>query len=152
MILLNPKKQKYEYLDDKSRDIMLKTIDFFENKGKKKLKIDDHDCVWNYDFVEFLKKEKVFATLMTPAGYGADDSSWNTFRNCAFNELVAFYGSCYWYTWQVSMLGLGPIWMSKNEEIKHKTAKMLQEGAVFAFGVSEKEHGADLYSSEVKLL
>ena len=49
------------------------------------------------------------------------------------------------------MLGLGPIWMSNNEEIKIKTAKLLEEGHIFAFGLSEKEHGADLYSSDMKL-
>ncbi|KAA3662601.1 MAG: acyl-CoA dehydrogenase [Chloroflexi bacterium] len=130
---------------------MIKTIAFFENKGKQKLKEDDRNLVWNYDFVEFLKKEQIFATLMTPSGYGADDSRWDTFRNCAFNEILGFYGLCYWYTWQVSMLGLGPIWMSENEEVKGKTAVSLQNGAVFAFGLSEKEHGADLYSSEMTL-
>lgn len=151
MILLNPRVQKYEHLDEKSRQIMLKTINFFETKGKKKVKEDDRQRTWNYDFVEFIKEEQIFATLMTPAGYGADDSSWNTFRNCEFNELLGFYGVCYWYTWQVSMLGLGPIWMSKNEEVKQRTAKLLQDGAVFAFGLSEKEHGADLYSSDMSL-
>lgn len=151
MILLNPKNEKFEHLDPESREIMLKTINFFETKGKKKLKEDDRQRVWNYDFVEFLKKEQVFAKLMTPSGYGAKDSAWNTYINCAFNEVAAFYGSCYWYTWQVSMLGLGPIWMSDNESVKNKTAQLLQEGSVFAFGLSEKEHGADLYSSEMKL-
>jgi acyl-CoA dehydrogenase len=58
----------------------------------------------------------------------------------------------YWYTWQVSMLGLGPIWMSKNEKIKNKTAQLLQDGEIFAFGLSEKEHGADLISSEMTLV
>ncbi len=151
MILLNPKTKKYENLDEKSREIMLKTIAFFENKGKKKLKEDDHERVWNYDFVEFVKKEKIFSTLMTPAGFGAGDSRWDTFRICEFNEILGFYGLCYWYTWQVSMLGLGPIWMSKNEGVKRKTAQLLEEGAVFAFGLSEKEHGADLYASEMML-
>ncbi len=151
MILLNPKTKQYEHLDEKSRDIMLKTIAFFESKGKKKLKEDDHERVWNYDFVEFLKKEKIFSTLMTPAGYGAGDSRWDTFRICEFNEILGFYGLCYWYTWQVSMLGLGPVWMSKNEDVKRKTAQLLQDGAVFAFGLSEKEHGADLYASEMML-
>ena len=33
MILLNPKKHVRKYSDNKSRDIMLKTIEFFENKG-----------------------------------------------------------------------------------------------------------------------
>ncbi len=150
-MLLNPKTQTYDHLDPASKELMLKTIAFFENKGKQKLKHDDHERVWNYDFVEFVKKEKAFATLMTPAGYGPADSRWDTFRICAFNEILGFYGLAYWYTWQVSMLGLGPIWMSDNEAVKQKTAQLLQEGAVFAFGLSEKEHGADLYSSEMTL-
>jgi acyl-CoA dehydrogenase len=150
-MLLNPTSQTYDLLDPKSREIMRKTIAFFENKGKQKLKEDDRNLVWNYDFVKFLKKEQIFATLMTPSGYGADDSRWDTFRNCAFNEILGFYGLCYWYTWQVSMLGLGPIWMSENEAVKNKTANLLKNGAVFAFGLSEKEHGADLYSSEMTL-
>lgn len=151
MILLNPKTEKFEHLDEQSREIMLKTIAFFENKGKKKLKEDDHERVWNYDFVEFIKNEQIFSTMMTPAGYGRADSRWDTFRICSFSEITAFYGLCYWYTWQVSMLGLGPIWMGDNEEVKHETAKLLQDGEVFAFGLSEKEHGADLYSSEMLL-
>ena len=150
-MLLNPKTQTYDHLDPASRELMHKTIAFFENKGKQKLKEDDRERVWNYDFVEFIKKENAFALLMTPAGYGADDARWDTFRICAFNEILGFYGLCYWYTWQVSMLGLGPIWMSDNEPVKQKTAKLLQDGAVFAFGLSEKEHGADLYSSEMTL-
>ena len=151
MILLNPKKQKYEHLDERSREIMLKTIAFFENKGKKKLKEDDHERLWYADFIEFVKKEKIFATLMTPAGYGDEDSRWDTFRICAFNEILGFYGLCYWYTWQVSMLGLGPIWMGENETVKQKTAQLLKDGGIFAFGLSEKEHGADIYSTDMML-
>ena len=64
-MLLNPTTQTYNFLDPKSRELMLKTIAFFENKGKQKLKEDDRNMVWNYDFVEFLKKEQIFATLMT---------------------------------------------------------------------------------------
>jgi acyl-CoA dehydrogenase len=42
--------------------------------------------------------------------------------------------------------------MSDNEALKHRTAQLLEEGAIFAFGLSEKEHGADLYSSEMALV
>lgn len=150
-ILLNPKKEKFEHLDEKSRRIMLKTIEFFENKGLKKLKHDDHERVWYADFLEVVKNEKMFATLMTPAGYGAADSRWDTYRNCDFSEVTSFYGLAYWYTWQVTMLGLGPIWMSKNETVKKKTAELLQQGGIFAFGLSERAHGADLISSEMTL-
>ncbi|AOP35074.1 acyl-CoA dehydrogenase [Leptospira tipperaryensis] len=151
MELLNPKKTEFAHLDEKSRNIMKRTIEFFEKKGKNKLKEDDRHQTWYGDFLEFQKEVKAFATFMTPAGYGESDSRWDTTRICDFNEITGFYGLCYWYTWQVTMLGLGPIWISKNEEIKHKTAKLLQEGEIFAFGLSEKEHGADLISSDMVL-
>jgi len=153
MILLNPKKHDRQYLDEKSRDIMLKTIAFFENKGRGKVKKDDHERTWYADFLDFQKKEKVFSTLLTPAPYGGGDpdTRWDTYRNCEFNEILAFYGLAYWYTWQVSILGLGPIWIGENEEVKKQTARLLKEGGIFAFGLSEKEHGADLYSTEMAL-
>ena len=151
MILLNPKNHTRTYPDAKSRDIMLKTIEFFENKGKVKLKEDDRNRVWYADLLQFLKDEKIFYTLLTPSKYGKEDCRWDTWRNCEFNEIMAFYGLHYWYTWQVTILGLGPLWMSKNEAIKKKTADLLESGAVFGFGLSEKEHGADIYSSDLSL-
>lgn len=150
-MILNPKENQYEHLDEESRLIMLKTIEFFENKGKEKLKSDYNGRVWYADFIDFLKREKVFATLLTPSKYGVKDCRWDTYRNCAFNEILGFYGLPYWYTWQVTILGLGPIWMGGNEAVKVKTAGLLQEGGIFAFGLSEKAHGADLYSSEMAL-
>lgn len=152
MLLLNPHQFQYHTPDEKTREILHKTIAFFENKGKAKIKKDDYDRVWYADFLEFVKKEKIFATLLTPNQYGADDDTrWDTWRNCAFNEILGFYGLAYWYTWQVSILGLGPIWMSGNEDLKKKAAALLQDGAVFAFGLSERDHGADIYSTEMTL-
>ena len=150
-MLLHPKNETFEHLDPRSREIMLKTVAFFENKGKEKLKHDDHERVWYADFLEFIKEEKVFATLLTPTPYGDGDKRWDTNRNCVFNEILGFYGLQYWYTWQVTILGLGPIWMGNNEKVKEKTARLLEEGGIFAFGLSEKAHGADLYSSEMAL-
>jgi len=151
-ILLNPKQHKRYYPDAKSKEIMLKTIEFFENKGKAKIKEDDHERVWYSDFLEFQKKNKIFAQLLTPSQYGEDeDYRWDTWRICEFNEIIAFYGLGYWYTWQVTILGLGPIWMSKNEKAKEKAAKLIKEGAIFAFGLSEKAHGADIYGTEMAL-
>jgi len=149
--LLNPKKENYEHLDKESREIMKKTIAFFETKGKRKLKTDYHEKVWYDDFIQFVKKEKIFARLLTPSKYGKNACRWDTFRNCDFNEILGFYGLPYWYTWQVTILGLGPIWMSNNESIKKKTADLLENGSLFAFVLSEKNHGADLYSSEMML-
>ncbi len=150
-LLLNPKTVSYEHLDDNSRRLVKKTIEFFENKGKEKLKYDDHERVWYADFLEFSKKEKLFATFLTPESYGGSECRWDTARNCAINEVLGFYGLSYWYTWQVTILGLGPIWMSKNEEVKKRTAELLDNGEIFAFGLSEKEHGADIYASDMDL-
>lgn len=151
MKLLNPKNENFTYLDEESKEIMKSTVDFFENMGKTRLKSDYHEKIWYDDFLEFIKQEKIFAKLLTPSKYSQKGYRWDTFRNCVFNEILGFYGLPYWYTWQVTILGLGPIWMSDNEEIKEKTARLLEDGAIFAFGLSEKEHGADLYSSEMML-
>ncbi|XEO75958.1 hypothetical protein WKT22_00979 [Candidatus Lokiarchaeum ossiferum] len=151
MLLLNPNNHTREYPDDESREIMLKTIQFFEDRGKVKLLQDDFDRVWYQDFLDFVKENKIFSTLLTPTQYGGGKTRWDTYRNCEFNEILGFYGLQYWYTWQVSILGLGPIWISKNEEIKKKTAKLLEEGGIFAFGLSEQDHGADIYSTDMIL-
>jgi acyl-CoA dehydrogenase len=150
-MLLNPKEPDRFYPDEISREIMLKTISFFESKGKQKLKADDRECIWYADFLDFQKKEKIFARLLTPQEYGGEGYRWDTWRNCEFNEILAFYGLGYWYTWQVSILGLGPIWQSGNEALKRKAAQLLDMGEVFAFGLSERQHGADIYSTEMSL-
>jgi len=153
MTLLNPKTQKYEHLDPESKKIMKKTINFFETRGKKRLKSDYHEKVWYGDLIEFLKENQIFSTLLTPSKYAIDNKNarWDTRRICDFNEILGFYNLSYWYTWQVTILGLGPIWMSSNEAIKQKTAQLLKDGHIFAFGLSERAHGADLYSSDMSL-
>ena len=151
MIFLNPKKESFSRLDQHSADLLKKSISFFENKGKASLKEDDHERRWYADFLDFQKKEKLFATFLTPANYGDKNTRWDTFRNCCLNEILGFYGLNYWYTWQVTILGLGPIWMGNNDTVKKQTAKLLQQGAIFAYGLSEKEHGADIYASSMTL-
>ncbi len=150
MKLLHPHRHERNYPDAVSRDIMVKTLAFFEERGKAVLKHDDHERIWYTDFLAFVAKEGIFAQLLTPKAYG-DGTRWDTWRNCEFSEILGFYGLNYWYTWQVSILGLGPLWMGSNEAMKRKTAQLLKEGGIFAFGLSEKAHGADLYSSEMTL-
>ncbi|MBP7766620.1 MAG: acyl-CoA dehydrogenase [Syntrophaceae bacterium] len=150
-LLLNPKAYNQAWPDEKTAKLMEKTIAFFETKGLKNLKEDDQALRWYDDFIRFLKDNQVFSTLLTPAGYGAPDSRYDLSRVCHFSELLGFYGNAHQYAFQVSILGLGPVWMGTSEKIKRKAAQLLQEGGIFAFGLSEKEHGADLYSNEMKL-
>lgn len=154
MHLLNPKKFAQSYPDEQTRAIMLKTIDFFEGMGLAKTKADYESRRWYTEFLEFNQREKIFATLLTPQGYGETPESarWDTSRITDFAEILGFYGLTYWYCFQVSALGVGPIFLGSNEALKHKTAKLLSEGEIFAFGMSEKEHGADIYSTSMKLI
>ena len=152
MILFNPQDYRREHADRRSQELVEKTIAFFENKGLRQIKADDQAMTWYEDFLEFVKNEQIFATLLTPAAYGGGETRWDMWRLSEYNEVLAFYGLCYWYAWQVTILGLGPIWMGENQEAKRLAAHLLREGGVFAFGLSERAHGADLYSSEMTLV
>ncbi len=153
-MLLNPKKETFDHLDPRSAEIMKKTIEYFESRGKARLKTDYHENRWYSDFLAFMKENEVMATLLTPSKYVVDgdpEKRWDTFRICDFNEILGFYNLSHWYTWQVTILGLGPIFMGNNPEIKKKTAQLLKDGGIFAFGLSERTHGADLYSSDMSV-
>ncbi len=151
--LFNPRTFDGAEFDPETRRILLATIEWFESRGKVALKAHHHDRTWYADFLEFVARERVFATLLTPAAEagGDPDKRWDTARICAFNEITAFYGLAYWYTWQVSILGLGPIWQSDNAAARARAAALLDDGAIFAFGLSEKRHGADIYSTDMVL-
>jgi acyl-CoA dehydrogenase len=151
--LLQPRKYKSLAADAGSRAIMDKTIAFFEHMGKTRLTEDFNRKVWYRGFVDFIAREQIFAKLLTPRAYagGDPDCRWDTARNSEYSELLAFYGLGYWYCFQVSILGLGPIWMSANEAAKRRAAEFLKQGAIFAFGLSERAHGADIYATETAL-
>lgn len=150
-MLLNPNHLTRKYPDRRSGEIMAATVDFFESRGKARLKHDDHERIWYSDFLDFVGRERIFASLLTPASYGADDCRWDTYRISEFAEIMGFYGLSYWYPFQVTALGLGPIWMSANEDAKRKAAAGLEAGEVFAFGLSEQTHGADVYQTDMIL-
>ncbi|CAL9619544.1 hypothetical protein SUDANB95_05781 [Actinosynnema sp. ALI-1.44] len=152
-MLFDPNSFEGAHLDPESRRLLRATIDWFEERGKRRLIADDQSRVWYAEFLEFAAREKLFATFLTPAAEadGHPDKRWDATRNAALSEILGFYGLQYWYTWQVTVLGLGPIWMSDNAAAKKRAAELLDSGAVFAFGLSEREHGADVYSTDMVL-
>jgi acyl-CoA dehydrogenase len=151
--LFNPRTFDPSAFDEETRRLLTAVIDWFEDRGRRRLIAEDLDRVWYDDFLKFVADERLFATFSTPAAEagGARDKRWDTARNAALSEILGFYGLPYWYTWQVTVLGLGPIWMSGNAEAKRRAAALLDEGRVFAFGLSEREHGADVYSTDMIL-
>src|SRR5438309_175189 len=151
--LFNPGSFDGSQFDPETQRVLRATIDWFEAKGKARLLAESHTDGWYADFVEFLARERVFATFLTPAR-DADDAPgkrWDTARNAVFNEILGFYGLPYWYAWQVTILVLGPICQSENDAARSRAARLLNDGAVFAFGLSEREHGADIYSTDMIL-
>jgi alkylation response protein AidB-like acyl-CoA dehydrogenase len=147
-LLLNPRTYDPRDLDPEARRLLRATIEWFEARGKTELKRVHHEREWYSDFLDFMASERAFATFLTP---GSQGGRWDTARICAFGELLAFYGLGYWYAWQVTILGLGPVWASDNEAAKARAAQILQQGGVFAFGLSEKAHGADIYTTDMVL-
>jgi len=151
--LLNPGTYDAAEFDPATRKLFRATIDWFEAKGKARLTSEVRTDVWYADFIEFLARERAFATLLTPEREAGGDPNkrWDTARNAVFNEILGFYGLPYWYAWQVTILGLGPIWQSDNDVARTRAAQLLEDGAVFAFGLSERDHGADIYSTDMIL-
>ena len=151
--LLNPATYDAAEFDDATRRLFRTTIDWFEAKGKVAVTAETRSDEWYGDFIEFLRQERAFATLLTPARDAAGDADkrWDTRRNAVFNEILGFYGLPYWYAWQVTILGLGPIWQTDNPDARRRAARLLDEGGVFAFGLSEREHGADIYETDMIL-
>src|SRR5215204_4500468 len=149
--LLNPRVYDAAEFDRATQRLFRATIDWFDAKCKTRLTSETLSDAWYSDFIAFLARERVFATLLTPAreAGGDPDKRWDTARNAVFNEILGFYGLSYWYAWQVTILGLGPIWQSGNDAARARAARLLEDGAVFAFGLSERDHGADIYSTDM---
>lgn len=149
-LILNPQKMEQIMGDKKTQDLFNLTAEFFEQKGNFSMRIDVRAKRLPTDYYQFIRESKLFSTLLTPAGYGDADARWDQYRITSASELLGFYG-LYQYTFQVSVLGVGLIWISNNEKQKRELAQLLKEGHVFAFGMSERKHGADLYSNEATI-
>ena len=65
-----------------------------------------------------------------------------------FLEVCTYFSPADTYSLHVSFLGLFPILMSANETLKREAIARLETGGLFAFAVSEKTHGADLFGNE----
>ncbi|MCU0266293.1 MAG: acyl-CoA/acyl-ACP dehydrogenase, partial [Actinomycetia bacterium] len=130
-------------------------VAFFEGKGLAEMKAEYHAGTWYKDFLDLVATRRLFARVATPAGVGAligdDDARWDTARLNELNELLGFYSLDHWYAWQVTVLGLGPVWTSANEGAKRLVGELLREGGIFGFGLSERTHGADIYSTDMIL-
>ncbi|MFE9828999.1 acyl-CoA dehydrogenase [Streptomyces halstedii] len=151
-LLFNPRTYDPTHFDPETRRLLRATVDWFEARGKRRLTEDYRSRAWLGEFLDFAARERLFATFLTPsAAARREDQRWDTARIAALNEILGFYGLDYWYAWQVTILGLGPVWQSDNAAARTRAAGLLDQGEVFAFGLSERAHGADIYSTDMLL-
>ena len=154
-LLFNPATYNPTSFDEATREKLLALVDFFETKGLAKNKEEYYSGEWYTDYLDLVAEKKIFSTFATPAEVGAlfgnDDARWDLARINELNEILGFYSLAHWYAWQVSVLGLGPVWLSDNDAARIEVANLLDEGNIFGFGLSEREHGADIYSSDMIL-
>ena len=154
-LLFNPRTYDPSSFDQATREQLLALIDFFEAKGLARNKEEYYSGEWYSDFLTLVAQKRIFADFATPAEIGelvgSGDARWDLARINELNEILGFYSLAHWYAWQVSVLGLGPVWLSGNDDARAQVAGLLAEGHIFGFGLSEREHGADIYSSDMIL-
>ena len=154
-LLFNPRTYDPSSFDQATREQLLALIDFFETKGLARNKDEYYSGEWYSDFLQLVADKRIFADFATPGEIGElvgdSDARWDLARINELNEILGFYSLAHWYAWQVSVLGLGPVWLSGNDDARAKVAGLLAEGHIFGFGLSEREHGADIYSSDMIL-
>ncbi len=153
-LLFNPRTYDGAELDEESRRLMLATIEFFESRGKGVLKEHDRERTWYADFLDFVKRERVFATLLTPAAEGGGDPG-QALGHRADLRLQRDHRLLR-ARLLVHVAGLDPrprADLAERERGGQARAprELLDDGAIFAFGLSEKEHGADIYSTDMVL-
>jgi alkylation response protein AidB-like acyl-CoA dehydrogenase len=157
MLLFDPGRYDPTWLDEPSRAALRDLIAFFEGKGLAEMKAEYHAGTWYKDFLDLVATRGLFARVATPASVAAlldapvGDGRWDTSRINELNEILGFYSLDHWYAWQVSVLGLGPVWTSSNEQARRLVGSSLAQGGIFGFGLSERAHGADIYSTDMVL-
>jgi len=134
---------------DYLRDSGIRLVaEFFRDKGLPALKQEDRDDGWYQDWIEFQAKHGLYAGLLSPKQDSNRGCQINIRKLTRFAEALAYFSPAHGYSLQVSFLGLFPILLSDNEALKKEAIAVLEAGGLFAFAVSEKAHGSDLFANE----
>jgi acyl-CoA dehydrogenase len=131
-----------------SNAITQKLLQFFQEKGLTALKDEDRREQWYDDWLAYQAKHRLYAQLLSPKAYSTLGAEFNLLKLTRFVEVFAYCSPSHGYSFQVSFLGIFSILMGSNEELKREAVATLEAGGLFAFGVSEKDHGSDLMANE----
>ena len=123
--LLNPATYDAAEFDAATQRLFRATIDWFEAKGKAAA----HRRDAHRRLVRGLHRvPRARARVRDAAHAGARrrrrprQALGHARATRVFNEILGFYGLPYWYAWQVTILGLGPIWQSDNDAARRRAA------------------------------
>jgi len=128
-----------------------KLVEFFTTKGLPALKDEDRSEKWYADWLTYQAKHRLYASVLSPRAFSTLGYELDLLKLTRFLEVFAFFSPAHGYSLQVSFLGLFPILMSSQPELKREAVAALEAGGLFALGVSEKEHGSDLLATEFTL-
>jgi acyl-CoA dehydrogenase len=140
-----PDAETADYLADPS---IAALVSFFRTKGLAALKAEDRDETWYEDWIHFQAKHGLYASLLSPRRLSSRGSDFDVRRLTRFMEVIAYFSPSHAYSLQVSFLGIFPILTGSNEALKREAVAKLEDGGLFAFAVSEKRHGSDLFANE----
>jgi acyl-CoA dehydrogenase len=137
-----------QYLRDPALRMLM---EFFESKGLPAIKDEDQRQQWYEDWIAFQAAYGLYASLLTPKKYSTLGNQFDLLRLTRFLEVFAYFSPAHGYSLQVTFLGLFSILMGSNDALKQQAVAALEKGSLFAFGISEKDHGSDLLAGEFML-
>jgi acyl-CoA dehydrogenase len=121
---------------------------FFAAKGLETLKAEDRQEDWYRDWIDYQTKHGIYASLLSPARLSNRGHRFSLRRLARFLEVFAYFSPAHTYSLHVSFLGIFPILRSDNDALRREAILRLEGGGLFAFAVSEKAHGSDLFANE----
>jgi acyl-CoA dehydrogenase len=125
-----------------------KLVEFFEAKGLAALKDEDRREEWYADWIAYQAANHLYASMLSPKGYSTMGFQLDLLKLARFLEVFGHFSPAHGYSFQVTLLGMFAILMGSNSALKREAVAALEAGKVLGFGVSEKEHGADLFGNE----
>ena len=128
-----------------------KIAQFFEAKGLAKLKEEDQREEWYAHWIDYQAKHRLYATVLSPRQFSTIGGAFDLLRYVRLLEVFAYYSPPHGYSLQVTFLGFFSILMGENEALKRQAVAALEAGGLMGFGVSEKDHGSDLFGNEFEI-
>jgi acyl-CoA dehydrogenase len=128
--------------------VIQKLIEFFQVKGLEGIKDEDRRETWYDDWLQYQASHRLYATVLSPAHLSSVDGGLDLLRLARFVEAFAYFSPAHGYSMQVTFLGLFAILAGSNDALKKQAVAALEAGGLLAFGVSEKNHGSDLFNNE----